>query len=57
MLYEVLHFILYRAKIRMWYGVWAIFQLLYIPLVHTCITLLHCPALPNANGYNHINVC
>ena len=46
----------YRAKIRMWHGVWALLELLYTPLVYTCVSLLHCPELPDNNAEEDVNV-
>ena len=45
-----------RAKIRMWHGVWALLELLYTPLVYTCVSLLHCPELPDNNAEEDVNV-
>jgi hypothetical protein len=39
-----------RAQKRIWHGVWAFILLLYAPLVHTCLSLLHCPSIPPAQG-------
>ena len=39
----------YRARKRIWHGIWALVLLMYAPLVHTCISLLHCPAVPGAS--------
>ncbi len=30
-----------------WHAVWSLILLLYVPLVHTCLSLLHCPYTPN----------
>ena len=39
-----------RAQKRIWHGVWAFVLLLYTPLVHTCLSLLHCPSMPPVQG-------
>ena len=40
----------------MWHGVWALVQVTYAPLVYTCVMLLHCPRLPNNEGFGDVTV-
>ena len=40
----------YRAQKRIWHGLWVFILLMYAPLVHTCLSLLHCPSIPPTQG-------
>jgi len=39
-----------RTRKYIWHGMWSLVLLLYAPLMHMCISLLHCPYLPGAGG-------
>ena len=47
---------IYRARKKIWHGVWTLVLLLYSPLVYTCVMLLKCPRIPDTEGKNNVAV-
>ena len=50
LLHVLLFVVVFRARLKIWNGVWALVLLTYAPLCYTCVMLLNCPQLPHASS-------